>query len=273
MPRLAINSLSLEEMKRRKPPQFPVSTDLREKIEDKLQVETLLKEQFALMKNNDRALTTQDIEFENKAEILSIEKFRRIHPRKATIGYLVRGTEGRNYQAIEYARAALPSRPDENEILNDMVKLIEDFDNLDLASQNRVDCLDWLCRRYRITVLDFLAVIEVGISAFYRTQTIKASEIIAENKPDLINTIFQNAKEKKNLAERRLAAEIAGLTGTKDNLTVNVNQQKVVNNIDNREQKVVLSFSGFVRKNDKEVRGDRLLGAKSEEVIEGEIVE
>jgi hypothetical protein len=212
-------------------------------------MEELTQQALAVTRLNDKELTELEIDYERKAEILTIEKFPRIHPMRATIGFMTRNAKGGNYQMIEYIRMALPANALSTG-RNNLADLITDFDNLDLASQQRIDCLDWLCRKNKVTIMRFIDALKDGIVAWFNNET---AITIAQNKPDLAAKIFKDAlgEDKKSIVNKRLAAEIGGLS--KSEPLVNIDQsQKTQVNIQNN---VVLSFSDFIKKNDKEIRG------------------
>lgn len=237
------------------------------KVSDKEQIETLTRQTLALSKYNDRELDEVEIDYERKAEKLDIIKYPRVHPFKATIGFMVRNMQGRNIQAIEYVRASLPFNAT-NGISNNLVNLITEFDLLDENSKSRVDCLDILCRKNRITIMRFLDALADGIMAFSNKMTMT---IVAERKPELAEKIFEQAQleDKKHTQGKRLAAEVAGLVGKESAIVID--QSTTINKTENNQNNVVLNFSDFVKQNDKEVRGKKLIEEK--DYIDAETVE
>lgn len=232
-------------------------------VADKVEVAKITTEAFNSIRNNDKPLTEIEINYEREATTLNIHRFPRIHPRKATIGCLVRGLEGGNHQAIEYVRNSLPAYDKHKGIKalsqdDDLKALIKEFDLYDEASQMRVDCLDWLCRRFEINIAKFLDKMQAGLLDFNdRIASIR----ISEQKPDLALKIINYAGKEKHVADRKLAAEITGLV--KPQAQVNIDNSKSENTSNNI---IVPSFNDFVREKAKE------LGEGKKDYIDGEVV-
>lgn len=227
------------------------------KKSDKETISDLTRHYLATLNNNNKSLSETEESFERKAEKLPILRFPRIHPHKATIGFMIRNMEGGNVQAIEYIRMSLPANAANSGFAaggSAIYQLVKEFDHLDINSQMRVDCLDWLCRRSNITPSRFLKVINDGILAFHDEMT---KTIIAEKKPELADKILRDAisEDKKSTGNKRLAAEMSGVISNKPLVEIDQSQTRIVN--DNRTQ--VLSFSEYTKRNDKEVRGEKLL--------------
>lgn len=226
-------------------------------------IEEVVNNAIATTAKNDRALTEAEIDFERQAEKLDILSFPRIHPRRGTIGFMVRGMDGGNHQAIEFLRCSLPPNASSLGSNKNIFNLILQFDNLDEASKGRVDALDHLCRKHHTTPIRFLEAVTNGIKQYH---DLMATAVIAAEKPELAARVMNFAKDKKQMADRRLAAEMSGLVGQNPTIQVNTGKQVKV------EQNVVLSFSDFAKEQDK-LRHPKQLEAGDENTVDGEIVE
>ena len=232
---------------------------------DKETIEKLTQEYLTVSKYNDRDLSEEEIEHEKLAEQLHIVKYRRIHPRRATIGFMIRGMKGGTEQAVEFLRASLPPSAVAGKASR-LQLMIAEFDQLDEHSRLRVDCLDHLARKHGIIIMQLIAYIKDGILAFYNEMT---STVIAERKPELATKIFEFAAKEKHVADRRLAAEMSGLTSQAAQVVIDqstkIDKSTTINS-------PVLSFSDFVKKNDDEVRGKKLIG-EGESYVDAEFEE
>lgn len=226
-------------------------------------LEELTAQTLAITSKNDKPLTELEIDYERKAEKLNIVDFPRIHPRRATIAFMVRGMDGGNYQAIEFLRSSLHPHASSVGVNSKIFRIIAEFDHLDESSQLRVDCLDHLCRKNRVTVLAFIETMTSGIIQYHNLMT---SAVVAAEKPELAAKIFAFAKDKKQSSDRRLAAEVAGLTSREPLVNVETgNKKTIVNN------NVVLSFADFSRENDKLIRKPKEI--EDGNTVDGEIIE
>jgi hypothetical protein len=233
-------------------------------LTDKEELEKVTQETLAITKNNKELSDEEKLTIINASK-LNKEDFPIILPMRATIGFMVRNMDGKNQQAIEFIRAGLPTNANVN--TNFLAALVSEFDNLDINSQNRVDCLDWLARKNRINPSRFLEALVDGIT-FSHNQMTRA--IIASKKPDLAEKIFDSADKEslKSAEHKKLAAKVAGLIDDKP--LVNVETGSKTTNNYNNQTNVVLSFSDFVKSNDKLIRGQN--GEKEKDYVEGEIV-
>jgi hypothetical protein len=234
-------------------------------LTDKEELEKVTQETLAITKKNNKELSDEEKLTIINASKLNKEDFPIILPMRATIGFMVRNMDGKNQQAIEFIRAGLPTNANVN--TNFLAALVSEFDNLDINSQNRVDCLDWLARKNRINPSRFLEALVDGIT-FSHNQMTRA--IIASKKPDLAEKIFDSADKEslKSAEHKKLAAKVAGLIDDKP--LVNVETGSKTTNNYNNQTNVVLSFSDFVKSNDKLIRGQN--GEKEKDYVEGEIV-
>jgi hypothetical protein len=238
---------------------------LPKQLTDKEELEKVTQETLAITKKNNKELTEDEKLSIINAEKLNKEDFPIILPMRATIGFMVRNMDGKNQQAIEFIRAGLPTNANGN--TNFLAALVHEFDRLDIDSQNRVDCLDWLSRKNRINPSRFLEALVEGIT-FSHNQMTRA--IIASKKPDLAEKIFDSAEKEslKSAEHKKLAAKVAGLIDEKPLVNVDTGSKTTVNN--NTQNNVVLSFSDFVKGNDKLIRGAN--GRLQKDYVEGEIV-
>lgn len=233
-------------------------------LTDKEELAKVTQETIALSKKNDKELTEEEKLAVRNAEKLNVQNFPLIFPMRATIGFMIRNMDGRNQQAIEFIRAILPQTAGHVSML---VHLVNDYDKLDEDSKNRVDCLDWLARRNKVTVQRFLDALAEGITWSYTNMT---KVIIASKKPDLAEKIFKSAENEslKSSQHKKLAAQVAGLISDKPLVQVDTGDKSIhhgdVNNT------VVLSFSDYTKQNDKLIRGPNVVDRK--DYVDGEVV-
>lgn len=229
---------------------------------DSQELEKLTEETLAISKKNDSALTDEEKENIKKADKLTVQEYPLIFPLRATIGHMVRNMDGKNHQAIEFIRASLPANAQVHS-KNFMFDLVSEFDSLDEASQNRVDCLDHLSRRNKIGVQRFLAALAEGIEVNSKTMT---KMLIAAKRPDLVGRIFDDAmtEKTKSTQNKNLASKIAGVVESKPSVVVDQSTNVTRVDIDARQQ--VVSFADFQKNQDKQIRGKRI----EDEVIEVE---
>lgn len=237
---------------------------LPKQLTDKEELEKITQETLAITRKNSKELADEEKDTIRNAIKLNKEDFPIILPMRATIGFMVRNMDGKNQQAIEFIRAGLPAISNGESFL---VNLVREFDKLDVDSQNRVDCLDWLSRKNRVNPSRFLEALVEGIT-FSHNQMTRA--IIASKKPDLAEKIIGDAlKESKDkIANKSLAARVTGLEQDKPLVNVETGSKTINNNTTNNN--VILSFADFVRDNDKLIRGQN--GEQKPYDAEGEII-
>jgi hypothetical protein len=233
-------------------------------LTDKEELEKLTKETLAITKVNAKELSEEEKHSIREAEKLNVRDYPIIFPIRATIGFMTRNMDGKNHQAIEFVRSTFPAQVPSKSYL---MMLVDEFDSLDEHSQNRVDCLDILTRKHRITPMRFLDALTEGITVFHNYQT---KAIIASKKPDLAEKILKSAENEslKSAEHKKLAAKIAGLIDEKPLVQVDTGSKTTVNSTTNNN--LVLSFTEFVKSNDKLIRGQV---EEKKDYIEGESVE
>lgn len=233
-------------------------------LTDKEELEKLTQETLAITKKNDRELKDDEKLAVRNAEKLSVQDYPLIFPVRATIGFMTRNMDGRNQQAIEFIRTTLLQTTGK---VSRIVRFVEEFDTLDDNSKDRVDCLDWLARKYKLTVMEVLGALTEGITTFHNEMT---KVIIASKKPDVAEKIFKSAENEglKSHHHKKLAAQVAGLIDDKSLVTVETGNKTINNNTTN--QTVVIGFSDWQKKNDKVIRGE--IGQKEVDYVEGEVV-
>lgn len=235
-------------------------------LNDAQELEKITQETLAITKKNDSDLTDDEKLIIKSAIKLNIQDYPIIFPLRATIGFMVRNMDGKNQQAIEFIRASLPANAPQL-AKSYIMRLVEDFDALDEDSRNRVDCLDWLCRKNKITPTRFLEAVTTGIVVFNNHMT---TAIIASKKPDIASKIIASAENEslKSHHHKKLAAQMAGLIDDKPIVQIDTGDKTTNNNVTNNN--VVLTFSDFVRQNDKNIRGQ--IGEMEKDYVEGEII-
>lgn len=240
---------------------------LPKQLTDKEELEKITQETLAITKKNDKELSDEEKLVCKNAGKLNIQDFPLIFPMRATIGFMVRNMDGKNQQAIEFIRATLPANAPQM-AKNYIMKLVDDFDKLDIDSQNRVDCLDWLARKNKVTPARLMDTLEEGISVFYSRMT---RVIIASKKPDIAEKIIKSAENEslKSHHHKKLAAQVAGLIDDKPLVSVETGN-RITNNTQVNNN-VVLGFADWQKQNDKVIRGE--IGPKEVDYVEGELVE
>lgn len=231
------------------------------------EIQALTVQTQTAMRLSSKELKEEEKNIIRAAEKLPVSEYPIIYPLQGTIGFMTRNMEGGNTQAIEFVRASIPQvtlRTGNNFL----VDLVREFDKLDEASQNRIDCLDHLARKNGIGIARFIDAMADGVEFISKRMT---TMVIAAKRPDLAAKILKSAENEslKSVAHKKLAANISGLEQKESPLVKVETGNKITNNTQ-INQNVVLSFSDFQKEQDKLIRGAN--SAEEKEFVDGELV-
>jgi hypothetical protein len=217
------------------------------------------------LRGNDKDLTPEELEAEQKAEKFPIDKFPRISPVPGTLAFLLRSFRGRNESVIEFLewtqKDEHPGRTKAQFIKNFIII----WNNMDEWSRKRVDIFDVLCRKYEISRKRFWGILQEGIFDFHEELTQTA---LSGFKPEFIHLVNKMATKERHHQDRRLMAEMLGVTKAEPLVKIEDNSQTT--NVTNIAQ--FPSFSDSIRRSEQGIRHKDIAAPKVEQkqLTEGE---
>lgn len=217
--------------------------------------------------NNDRPLTEEEIDAEERAEKFSLKGFGRISPVPGTLGYLYRNLRGGNDAVIEHLR---------NASTTNKAKFISSFliiwNNLDKFSRRRVDIFDILCNKYNIPRSKFWGIVQEGM---FESNNALSQIALSGHKPEFVELLKKQMAKEKNAADRKLYAEIVGMITEKPLISVEDNSQHLtVNN----SQSPIPSFTRSMSRAEQGIKKGlpavqvKQLGEGTQDYVDAEII-
>jgi hypothetical protein len=214
-------------------------------------------------KDSDRDYSIEENDFEQNSSILNLNEYRRIPCVYGSLGFMFRNLKGRAYTVVNAVRFGLNQhthKEDSKRLLN----LIEFFDDLDIDSQNRVDVLDILCRKFKVQPYILVDIFEKSLN-YFAQKTLNIS--LNANKGQLVDFTTQEALKKNNFKYTELMFKTNKLVETEP--LVNINEGDV--NITNNNLNVDMGVLGNIQKDiNKQLRkndlDDNLLNENNNEI-------
>lgn len=217
--------------------------------------------------NNDRPLSQEEIDAEERAEKFSLRGFGRISPVPGTLGYLYRNLRGGNDAVIEHLRNA--STTNKAKFINNFLII---WNNLDKFSRRRVDIFDILCNKYNIPRAKFWGIIQEGM---FESNNALSQIALSGHKPEFVELLKRQMAKEKNAGDRKLFAEIVGLVDQKPLINVEDNSQHLtVNN----NQSPIPSFTRSMSRAEQGIKKGlpsaqvKQLGEGKQDYIDAEII-
>jgi hypothetical protein len=213
-------------------------------------------------KDSDRDYSRDEIDFEQNSAILNLNEYKRIPCVYGSLGYLFRNLKGRAYTVLNAVRFGLNLNP-RKEDNKRLLELVNYFDDLDTASQNRVDVLDILTRKFKVGPNVLVEVFEQSLN-YFANKSVKIA--INANKGQLVDHATQKALG-DSYKHTELMFKASNLIESEPLVSINEGDTIINNNNLNIDMGVLGNIQKDINRQLKKDVTDE------DNIIEGEIIE